>query len=68
LNGDGNDEDVEAGMAAGDDVEEVADDGAGGRSDDSDGAGKRGQRLFAAGIEQAFSLEAFLELLEGELE
>ena len=55
-------------MAAGDDVEEVADDGAGGRGDDADGAGKGGQRALAGGVEEAFGVEALLELFEGELE
>ena len=55
-------------MAAADDVEEVANDGAGGRGDDADGAGKRGQRALAVGVEEAFGLEALLQLLEGELQ
>ena len=55
-------------MAAGDDVEEVANDGAGGRCDDADGAGKCGQRTLAGGVEEAFGLEALLELFEGELQ
>ena len=62
------DEDVEAGVAAAGDVEEVADDGAGGRGDDADGARECGQRALARGVEEAFGLEAFLELLKGELE
>ena len=55
-------------MAAGDDVEEVANDGAGGRGDDADGAGKGGQGALAVGVEEAFGFEALLELLEGELQ
>ena len=55
-------------MAAADDVEEVADDGAGGRSDDADGARKHGQRLFAVGVEEAFGFEPLLELLKGKLQ
>jgi hypothetical protein len=55
-------------VAAGDDVEEVANDGAGGRGDDAHGAGKCGQRLLAFGVEQAFGLEALFELLEGQLQ
>ncbi len=55
-------------MAAGDDVQKVADDGAGGRGDDADGAGKGGQRALAVGVEEAFGLEARLELLEGQLQ
>ena len=68
LNGDGVEQHVEAGVAAGDDVEEVADDGAGGRGDDADGAGKGGQRALAVGVEEALGLEALLELLEGQLQ
>ena len=68
LNGDGVEQNVEAGVAAGDDVKEVADDSAGGRGDDADGAGKSGQGALAFGVEEAFGFEAFLELLEGELE
>ncbi len=55
-------------MAAGNDREEVADDGAGGRGDNADGAGKGGQRALAGGVEEAFGLEALPELLEGQLQ
>jgi hypothetical protein len=55
-------------VAASDDREEVADDGARGRGDDADGAGKGGQRALAVGVEEALGFEALLELLEGELE
>ena len=68
LDGDGVEEDVEAGVAAGDDGEEVADDGAGGRGDDADGVREGGQGPLASGVEEAFGFEALLELLEGELE
>ena len=62
------DEDVESGVAAAGDVEEVADDGPGGRGDDADGARECRQRALARGVEKAFGFESFLELLEGELE
>jgi len=68
LHGDGEEEDVEAGMAAGDDVEEVANDRAGGRGDDGDGAWERGEGALAIGVEEAFVFESLLELFEGELE
>ena len=42
LDGYGEDEDAETGVAAGDDIEEVADDCAGGRGDNADGTGKGG--------------------------
>ena len=68
MNGDGVKEDVEAGVAAGDDREEVADDCAGGRGDDAGGVGKGWQGALAAGVEEAFGFEALAELFEGELE
>ena len=55
-------------MTPGGDVEKVADDGAGGRGDDSDSAGKGGKRAFAIRVKQALGLEPGFELLEGELE
>ncbi len=55
-------------MAAGDDVEEVANDGPGARGDDADGFWEGGERALAFGVEEAFGFEAFLELFEGELE
>ena len=61
-------QDVEAGVAAADNVKKVADDGAGGRGDDADGARKCRQRALARGVEKAFGFESLLELLEGELE
>ena len=68
LHGDGVEEDVEAGVAAGDDGEEVANDSASGRGDDACGVRECGQRAFAFGVEEAFGFEALLELFEGELE
>jgi len=68
LNGYWDDEDVEGGVAAVGDRKEVADDGAGGRSDDGDGAGEGGEGLFAVFVEEALGFEAVAELLEGELE
>ena len=55
-------------MAAIDDVEEVADDSAGGRGDDADAVRECGERLFAGGIEEAARFEALFELLEGDLQ
>ena len=65
MNGDGEEQDIEAGVAAGDDVQKVADDGAGGRGDDAGGVRKGGQGAFARGVEEAFGFEALLELFEG---
>ena len=65
MNGDGEDEDIEAGMAASYDAEEVANDCAGWGSYDAHGARKGRERLLAFGVEQAFGLEALLQLLEG---
>ena len=68
LHGDGVKQNVEAGVAAADDVEEIANDGASGRGDNADGAGKGRQGALAFGVEEAFGFKARLELFEGELE
>ena len=68
LDADGVDDDVEVGEPASDDVEEVADGGAGGGGDEADAAGEGRERFFAGGVEEAFGSELVLELLEGELE
>ena len=68
LHGDREEQHVEAGVAAADDVEEVANHRAGGRGDDADGARKCGQRPLAGGVEEAFGLEPLLELFEGQLQ
>ena len=60
LHGGGVDEQVEAGVAAADDVDDVADDGAGGRGDDADAAREGGQRALAGGVEEAFGEQARL--------
>jgi hypothetical protein len=67
LDRDWDKENAQAGVTAGDDVEEVANDGAGGGSDDADGARKCRERALTGGVEEAFGLKAFFELLEGEL-
>jgi hypothetical protein len=54
LHGGGVDEEVEAGVAAADDGDDVADDGAGGRGDDADAVREGGQRALAGGVEEAF--------------
>ena len=61
-------QDVQAGVAAADDVDEVANDGAGGRGDDADAVRECGERLFAGGIEEAARFKALPELLEGDLQ
>jgi len=68
LHGGGVNEEVEAGVAAADDGEDVADNGAAGRGDDADAPGVGGQRAFAGGVEEAFGEETGFELVEGELE
>lgn len=60
--------DLEAGEATFDDLEEVADDGSGGRGDDADALGEFGEGAFSGGVEEAFGMEALFELVEGELE
>jgi hypothetical protein len=62
------DEELERCVAATDDRDDIAEDGAGERGDDSDAAGKGRQRAFAGGVEEAFGEEAGFELLEGQLE
>ena len=68
LHGSGVDEEVEAGVTAADDGDDVADDGAGGRGDDADAARERRQGALAGGVEESLGGEALLELLEGELQ
>ena len=67
LDCDGAEQHVEAGVAAADDVEKVADHGAGGRSNNAHGAGKSGQRALAGRVEEAFGFEPLLELFKGQL-
>ena len=55
-------------MAAFEDVENVLEDGAGGRGDDADARGEGGEREFAGGVEEAFELEAVAKFFEGEAE
>src|SRR6266404_427239 len=50
------------------DADDVANGSAFGRSDESDAAGEKWKRFFVRGVEEAFGVEAFLELLEGELQ
>ena len=64
----GQSEDTQAGVAAGNDVEKVTNHRAGGRSDNAHGVRKAGQRAFAFGVEEAFGLEAGLELFKGQLQ
>ena len=68
LHADRADEDAQAGVAAGDDIQEIANHSAGGRGDDSHGAGKGGQRPLALRVKEALGLKTGLELLEGQLE
>ncbi len=68
LNDGGIEEDMEAGVAAADDIEEVADDSAGGRGDDADAVRKGRQRLLASRIEEAARFQPLLELFKGDLQ
>ena len=61
-------EDLHGAMAAFEDVENVLEDGAGGRGDDADARGEGGEREFAGGVEEAFELEAVAKFFEGEAE
>jgi len=67
LDRDGDQEHAEAGVAASDNVEEVANDGPCRGGDYADGAWKCGEWALAGGVEEALGFEALLELLEGEL-
>ncbi len=58
LHDGGVDEEVEAGVAAADDGDDVADDGAGGRGDDADAAREGGRGRLRAAVEEAFGEEA----------
>ncbi len=68
LDGDRREQDIEAGVAAIDDVQKVADHRARGRSDNAHRSREHGQRLFALGVEEAFNLEPLLQLLKCQLE
>ena len=68
LHDGGVDEEVEAGVAAADDGDDVADDGPGGGGDDADAVRERREGAFAVGVEEAFICKAALELLEGKLQ
>ena len=59
---------MKIGEAPAQDANDVAYGSSGRRSDEADAARQHGQRHFARGIEQAFFLEAALQLLEGQLQ
>lgn len=59
---------MEAGEAAFDDVEDVANDGPSGAGDDPDTAGEARERALAGRVEEAFGGEFRLEFFEGGLE
>jgi hypothetical protein len=59
---------VQAGEAALQDVQHVANHGAGGRGNNADAHGVHRQRTLADGGEQALGFELLLQLLEGELQ
>lgn len=68
LNRGRTEQDVQSGVAATDNVEEVADDGACGRRNDAHGAGKHGQRPLAIGVEEAFGFESLFQLFKRKLQ
>src|SRR5262249_4173437 len=68
LHADGIEGEMDVVKTAPQDANYVPDCGAFGRSDQADAAGKKRQRFFARGIEEAFRFETLLELLESELE
>ena len=55
---------MHVGKSARKDAHDVADGSATRRSDQADAAGKKRQRLFARGIEEAFGFEALFQLIE----
>ena len=59
---------VQAGVPAIDDVDEVADDGASRRCDDADTAREGGQGFLVRGIEETAGVKTLAELLEGDLQ
>src|SRR5689334_14941612 len=64
----GIDENADGAVAAMQDVQQVAQGRGLRRGDDGDTAGKRRDRLFTGGIEQAFGLKPRLQLFEGDLQ
>ena len=68
LHAAGGEDEFQAGMAALDDVEDVADGSAGGGSDEADAVRIAGDGAFAFGGEEAFSLEFLFEFFEGDLQ
>jgi hypothetical protein len=68
LHGRGIDEQIEARVAAANDGSDIADDRAGGRSDDTDALREGGEWALAVGVEEALGEETSFELLERELE
>ena len=64
----GIDEEIEAGVAAARDFDNVVEDGSPGGGDDSDAVGEGGEGALAGCIEEAFGEQAGFELFEGELE
>ena len=68
LYGDGNQQHVQAGVAAAHDRQKVADHRAGRRGDYAHRAWISRQRPFARGVEHALRLEPFLQLLKGQLQ
>lgn len=68
LDAHGEEQDVEAGEAAVGGGQDVVEDVAGAASDDGNALGDSGDGAFAGVLEEAFGLEFFAELAEGEFE
>lgn len=68
LHAAGREDDLEAGIAPADDVEDIADGRAGGRGDEADAARVGWERALALGGEKALGVELLLELFEGGLQ
>src|SRR5258707_643190 len=59
---------MDIGKAAREDAHDVSDGRASWRSDEADAAGKKRERFFSPGVEEAFRFETFFQLVEGELQ
>ncbi len=64
----GVDQQVEAGVAAADDFDDVVENSAGGRGDDADAAGEGWELALPGGVEEALGFELVAELLVGKLQ
>jgi len=68
LNGDGEEDEIDGGPAAGNDLQHIADGRTSGASDEGDASRKAREGAFAGGIEESFTGQFFAKLSEGEFE